>query len=413
MRKKTIPIFLLFVISWSLYGQDDTLTISRAVKIAMENNPKVQQLKQQKEQQKFKKRSSTGIANPELVYFKEGINEETNAPFAEQRIAINQSIDFPLTSFYRLKAINNEYISADYKIQSFKTELKAKVKKQYIRVLYASHIQELRRRQIQLMNELQNAVRTKKEVGEATKMDLMSVDVRLNQARNKLDNAEKLLHEARYNLFNFMGLEPEKQKYSINFSDTLNTNPQFVQQDTALNYISRSPQIQTIAHKIKASQYRIHEAQSGYLPDINFSYYQQDYGSGYEYNGFEIGISLPLWAPLNEQSHIKMQTAKNRELGWKKTETELNIKKKIEHAWHGYETLKQNIDRYDSQIRPKARKLKNKTLEAYRLGQVNFIKIIDSQSLFLETEANYLAALRDYYLQMIELEKYMNRQLVY
>lgn len=413
-----ITRYLLIIISilflwFSGKAQEDTLTIEKALEIAKKNNPQLHQLIEQKEQKRLSKKISTGIESPEIVYFKEGLNKDASEPFAEQRISITQRIDFPLETYYRLRALENEHQAMNYLIESYKKQLVADVKKQYVKVLYANHIHELRNKQITLYKQMHNAVSLKMEMGEATEMQLLSIEVQLNQSRNTLHKAEQILHNARYNLFDLMGLDSEKQKYSINFSDTLRTYEKYINQDTALNYVKASPQMELIKKQIEASTDRIREARMNYFPDINFSYYQQDYGTGYEYNGYEVGISIPLWGAFNKRGHVQIQQARNRELNYKKYQTELKIKKEIEQAWHGYEALKQSIKRYEDSIRTKATKLYNKNLEAYRLGQIDLIELLDAQRIYLDTEATYLQSLRDYYLQMIDLEKYTNHKLVY
>lgn len=391
----------------------DVLTISKATKIAEENNPKIQQIKEQRNIRQLQKKTSTGIQSPEITYFKEGLNDEVSKPFEEQRIAITQSIDFPLKTYYRLQAIGKNIEALKYKEKAVKRQVQANIKTQYVKVLYAKYMQDLRKRQIEINKNLFNAVQAKVEMGEATEMQLTSLEVQLDQAKNKLDLAEKMLHDARYNLFEQMGLPPKNQKYSINFSDTLSTNPQYIKQDSALKLINNSPEILSAKKRIEASEKSIKEARMNYFPDLSFSYYQQDYGSGYNYNGFEFGISIPLWAPLNERGNVQIKLAQNKEIYHQKEQIHANIKKEIEQAWHGYETLNRTIKRYETSIRNKTSRMLDKNIEAYKLGQIDLIELLNAQQIYLDTEAEYLSSLRDYYLEIIKLEKYMDQELVY
>ena len=412
-RYYVIGLFLIILSLSAGYAQDDILTIRKATKIAEGNNPEIKQLQERKNIRQLQKKSSTGIESPEITYFKEGLNEEVSKPFEEQRIAITQSIEFPLKTYYGLRAIDDKIKALEYKIKALKNEVQSRIKTQYVKVLYAKYMQNLRKRQIEINQNMLDAVQTKVDMGEATEMQLTSLEVQLDQAKNKLDLAEKMLHDARYTLFEQMGLPPEDQKYSINFSDTLSTNSQYIHQDSALNLINKTPKIQSAKKKIEASENSIKEARMNYFPDLSFSYYQQDYGSGYNYNGFEFGISIPLWAPLNERGQVQIKLARNKEFYYQKEQIQSNIKKEIEQAWHGYETLHRSIQRYEKSIRDKTRRMLNKNLEAYQLGQIDLVELLNARQIFLDTEANYLSTLRDYYLEIIKLEKYMDQELVY
>ena len=52
-------------------------------------------------------------------------------------------------------------------------------------------------------------------------IDIVNAELRLEEAKNNLDQTEWTLHKARYGLFYAMGLPVEDQKYSIQFADTL------------------------------------------------------------------------------------------------------------------------------------------------------------------------------------------------
>jgi hypothetical protein len=78
--------------------------------------------------------------------------------------------------------------------------------------------------------------------------------------------------------------------------------------------------------------------------------------------------------------------------------------KDIEQAWHSYEVSRQPIRRYDETIRSKAEKLQALTLQAYRLGEVELLNLINAQTNLPQQQQRYLLALRDFYQQLIALE---------
>jgi len=51
--------------------------------------------------------------------------------------------------------------------------------------------------------------------------------------------------------------------------------------------------------------------------------------------------------------------------------------------------------------------------EAYAIGQLDLIMLLDAQSLYINNQQIYLNVLRDYYLYLIELEKFTDYELVY
>lgn len=408
----TIGIILIHVLA--VRGQDTTLTINGAVEFAYGNNTKLQQLKAQLNQQKEKWRTETGFSPPEISYFREGV--KTSIPenlFDEQRITVSQEMDFPLTTLYRLRAVKQEVASLEYQISALEREIKSEVKIKYIDVLYALYLQKSRQDQLKIAEELYNAVYAKVETGMATGVDLVNAELQRDQARNALDESEWILHEARYGLFYSMGLPPEQQKYSISFSDTLRTSDIAITQIQSLELQEEQPEYLAVEHELTAADYYLKEAKSNILPDIGLRLYKQDYGDGFNYRGFEVGLSIPLWYPFEQKGRISMARAEKEKLIWKQAGVKLEMKKNIEYAWHNYSVSRRIMERYNETMKSKAARLRSMALRAYQLGQLDLLELLNAQQTYVNSEQSFLSALRNYYIQLATMEKYFNTDLVY
>ncbi len=397
----------------SVSGQNNLLTIEGAVKMAQQKNSEINQLKAQLVQKEQSWRTMTGISAPELSYFKEGINHLEIKPFDEKRWTISQSVDFPLTTYYRLKSVSEERKGMQLRVVSAEREIQSKVKEKYIEVIYGQHLKQLREQQIKLAQNLYNAVYSKFETGMGNGIDLTNAELQLAESQNDLDEAENIIHQARYGLFKLIGMDSEEQHYDIAFPDTLHTNDIGIAQIETLEELNSQPDYMAAAFDISAGNYQLKEARSNYLPDLRLNYYQQDYGTGYHYNGFEIGITLPVWFPFEQRGATQMAMARRQEMLYRQKSIELTMKEEIEKAWHSYSTSKSTVTRYRETIQAKAEKLHALALEAYRLGEIDLLNLISSQQAYLRSQQRYLVALRDYYIQLAHLEIYLNRQLVY
>jgi len=398
--------------SWFI-TQAQLLTIQDAVEQAIKNNAQINQMRSQLQQKQAEWRTQTGISAPEISYMKEGIDAKAADPFQEQRWTVSQSVDFPLTTSYRIKGLHQEEKAIEFAIQEEERKLKSGVKSRYVEVIYALHLQKLREQQLKLATELYNAVFTQFETGMGNGMDLTKAELQVAEANNDIDDARRQLHMARYSLFNLMGLPPENQKYTIEFMDTLKSNNVEISQITALSVLTDQPMYKSSESELTASGYFLKEARSNILPDVRFNLYKQDYGTGYNFNGFELGLSFPVWYPFEQKGKIRMNLARQDEIRWKQKEIRSGVKEQIEHAWHSYEVSRSTIQRYDQTIRTKAEKLQTLTLNAYRLGEVDLLNLIQAQQIYLNSQQRYLSALRDYYIQLVELERFLNLELVY
>lgn len=413
MRKRTI---LFIILSFAvLFGaaQDSLLTIQQAVESAFHRNTELQQMWAQLDQKKNVWRTEMGISAPEVSYFKEGISNEPGDLYDEKRWTVSQEIDFPLTTSYRLKGIAEDVKALEYQILSREREIKAEVKSQYIEVMYALFLQKSRRNQLKLAEDLYNAVYTKTETGMGNGIDLVNAELKMEEAKNDLDQSEWILHKARYGLFYVMGLPVPDQQYSILFSDTLMASNIEISQIFALAVQEEQPDFLASEHEFSASNFYLKEAKSNILPNIRLNYYKQNFGSGYNFNGFEVGFRFPIWYPFEQKGKILMATAKQNEIKWKQDEIRLKMKRQIEFAWHNFSVSRSIINRYNETMKNKAALLQSLTLKAYQLGEMDLLNLLNAQQTYLASEQRYLAALRDYYLQLVALEIYLGKDLVY
>jgi cobalt-zinc-cadmium efflux system outer membrane protein len=414
MIKLKSTLFLFFIFFYAVSAQDE-LTIKDAVQYALDQNTELQQVRSVFKQKENVWRTETGISAPEISYFKEGIGSGPGDVFDEKRVTVSQEIDFPLTAAYRLKGISEEVKALEFEVKAIENEIKAEVKSYYIEVLYANYLQKSRQNQLKLAQDLYNAVFTKYETGMANGIDLTNAELRLEEARNDLDQSEWILHKARYGLFFAMGLPEEEQLYSITFSDTLMAAGLEIPQIEALLKQKDHPRFLATQHELQATDFFLKEAKSNFLPDLNLSLYKQNLGNGdgYNFKGFEVGLRIPIWFPLEQKGKINQATARREEITWKQKEVALDIKRQIEYAWHNYSVSRSIIDRYNQTMKDKAAHLQNLSLRAYQLGEIDLLTLLTAQQTYLASEQRYLESLRDYYLQLVALEKYLGQELVY
>lgn len=413
MFKSTTLLLIYIFIVISVSAQTDSLTIQEAVKSAHDRNAELQQWHARLRQKKEVWRSQTGVKAPEISYFKEGIGSGPGDIFDEKRITLSQSVDFPLTTSYRLKGLSEEVKALEYQIAMREREIKSEIKSYYVEVIYALRLKESRENQLRLAQELYNAVFTKFETGMANGIDLANVELQLESSKNDLDQTEWILHKARYNLFFAIGLPVEDQHYGILFTDTLSATDIEIGQIFALAGQDIQPAFLASEHELTAAGFFLKEAKSSFLPDFRVNLYLQDLGTGYKHRGFEVGFTIPLWATLENKGMIRTSMARLDEIKWKQNEIRLDMKRQIEHAWHNYDVSRTIVKRYLSSMQSKAVQLQNMSLRAYQLGETDLLHLINARQTFLMGEERYLAAMRDYYLQLISLEKYLENDLVY
>ena len=228
-----------------------------------------------------------------------------------------------------------------------------------------------------------------------------------------MSDANQAYHNTRYSLFNIVGLDPEEQSYAISFEDTLRYTKLDLDQESILELIPNQPGILAIDAMLTSADQKVNASWSSLLPNLNLSYYVQDIGTGFDYHGYEIGLSIPVWFMINESQDIKIAKTESKLIEFEKRGAVLKLKKEIEQSWHSFEASRKTIDRYEGTIRKRSKELLDLTLEGYQLGNIDLLNLLYAQSTYLSSQLRYIKALQNYYIKIIELEKYLDKELVF
>jgi outer membrane protein, heavy metal efflux system len=391
-------------------AQERVITISDALQIAMQNNPELNRIEEQIQIQKTYTGLAWGIDSPELFYMKEGMDGHS---FMEKRWGISQTLSFPLTGYYQDRTAKSEIEIAELQFEAARREIRAAVKEAYTELAYSLKQIELVNSELNLARELQEIAQIRLEVGESSELDLIQSEIQSYRAQNDLRLAEEMKDKARYALFRVIGLDPEDQQYGITFPDTLSFIDTDIVQQQVMKSLELNPEIRLVELKTESARRNIRTAKSSYLPDLRINYYRQDYGGGFEFNGFEIGVSIPVWFGFNERNKVKRAHAEARQAEWSEIESILRVKEKAENAWHSYETSRESIRIHRDFIQSRTSILLSLTQEGYRAGEMDLLRVLEAQRVYLEGIRQYYQALRNYYLQLIALELFLPNEIVF
>ena len=378
----------------------------------MERSPGLQQIQARIDAKAGEFWTSFGLAPPRLLFTTEGI-PQGGGGFLERKWTLTQPLDFPLKSYFRASRISTEREALELRFEAEMLSLKADVKKVYTDLLYADEVLRLREETLELATTLEEAVRARVDVGEAPELELMNAEIQRAEAENDRLEAERLFHRARYALFNRIGLDPEEISYGIKFVDSLRYFSTDFSQDSVLASLTVQPEYTSIQQAVEATSVGVREAWSTLLPDLSLSYFRQDFGTGFENYGFELGVSLPLWFLFDQRGTIQSSQARHREASWMERERLLALKKDAENAWHGYDASLATIKKYEEVISVRAGTLSSLSLEAYRVGELDLVSLLVSQRTYLTSRIRYLDALRNYYHALIDIERFLRTDLVF
>ncbi len=392
--------------------EDGRLSAVEAYQWALDRNPQLQGVRLQEDRMAASRRGALGWEAPELSYLREGMASDLPAP-GEERWTITQELPSLLSGLKRRSGYGAYLEAARLEEQDARRRLRSRVKVLYVEVVHRQKVVDLLADQITLSRQAHQAVTLKEELGEASKRERLQSQLNNAALKQDLLVAQAEFDQARYALFEVMGLTPDEQEYGVEFTDPLVFNDVDYTQDESLGELGVQPRYLAAAAQRHAAESLLAAEQWTLFPDLSVSLYQQNYeGEGFDHHGFEVAARLPLWFMPARQGRLGEAKAEAALGRWRQEAVLLEMKREIEQAWHGYETSLSIIRQLTGESLEQSTELLNLTLEGYREGEVGLLDLIAAQQTYTASQRRYQDALFDYYQRLITLETYLPGELI-
>jgi len=394
-----------------IISQSEIFTLQQAIESAIDKSPEIHQIDARIEAARNQWRIVSGVHSPEFSFFREGIGDTDE--FGEQRLAVSQAFDFPLTVAYRHRALKFQYQALEFEKEHLERKIQADVKKSYVDVLISTYHLDLMNEQLKLAEEVHQIAVDKSQAGLGSDLELLKAQIAVAESLNDLEKGNLLLQVSRNQLIAITGFTNSELSQNLIFQDTLIVENHKLQLQQPKNLISSQPLYKSAQARLMSVSESLNEARSAILSEISASYYQQDFGNGYNFQGFEIGLKIPLWFPLERRGMINTAKAGITDLSWQMKGLEVELGKAIGNAIAGYYSSSSSIGRFNETIRARSQLLQELTIEAFRLGTVDLLHVLDARQTYLNSRIKYLDELKSFYHHIIEIERYWHETIVY
>jgi cobalt-zinc-cadmium efflux system outer membrane protein len=71
------------------------------------------------------------------------------------------------------------------------------------------------------------------------------------------------------------------------------------------------------------------------------------------------------------------------------------------------------MDLFNNRLKDKSQQLLDLSTEDYRQGRIDRLKFLEAQQVYLENRERFVYARHNYYLRLIELEQYLDFELIH
>ncbi|MCF8303606.1 MAG: TolC family protein [Bacteroidales bacterium] len=410
-RFRFIVIIMLFL---SLQGiaqkQDTTITLETAVEIGVKNNLAILAAEEDVAATKGKAITGLGIEDPEVTGEWAEIPKGSGVRnYNERNITISQSIDFPTNYIHRKKRGDLDIERSKVLLKEKKLELRTQIEKVYYQLVASREQVNLVRENIRLAEDFLGAAKKRYKAGKAPILEVKRAQIVLANIENELSVAQSNFEKHQAALNALLAIPDEKNAIP---ADSLTYRLLDLSLSELLQQaLETHPQLLINNLSTKIAGKNVSLAKGSYLPKITGGYTSQNIG-GNQFRGIEAGISIPLWAPVNQRGQV-MESKGNLAAKKYRAQNEILVRKaKVKGAYSQVIAAREQVNKYLSNLLEQSEDLYKLTLRSYEEGKVDYLKVLDAQKSYININKSYIDALANYKIQVADLEFETNQNFV-
>ena len=408
-----------FLLSTPVFAETTKLTLPQVVEVSLRNNGDLTSFREEKGIRDAGKVRAGLLQNPTLD-FEAGTGALTGSS-AENSLALGVSQEFFLTGKRqkRLAIAEQELEMYRWQLADRERVLRGEVKTAFYDAILTQQRISLSDRSIVLNRQLLDVAKERLAAGDIPELEMNLIKVELARSEGARIEVEKTLNQNQSKLWTLMGLPPGEAPSIVG---TLEAEIRMKKNLVDLKQLAheKRPDLKTLEAEKSRGEADITLARAEGIPNLTAGLaFRRDTTSmeiggieGKE-TGYSIGLKLSMPIPVFDRNQAGVQEAKARKNSSESrlTAAARNAEREVETAYASLMNAERVLSLYKSSIIPQLEENLQLTQEAYRLGEVGILAVIQEQKKFFEVSDGYLTALHDRQTALMNLEAAVSTEL--
>ena len=407
-----VPGIICFLTSAPVYAETQNLALPQVIEVSLQNNGDLKSFREEKGIRDAGMARAEILPNPTLD-FEAGTGALTGSS-AENSLSLGVSQEFFLAGKRGKRRAVAEQEMEMYRWQLADRErlLREEVKTAFCDVLLTQQRVVLSDRSITLNQQLLDVAKERLAAGDIPELEMNLVKVELARSKGSRIEAESALNRNQAKLLTLMGLSPGGSPNTVGeFESDIILTKNLV--DLKQLALGKRPDLKAMEAEKGRGESDITLAQAEGIPNITAGLAVSRDTTAMEIGGVEgkdtayiIGLKLSMPIPVFDRNKAGVQEARAKR---SISETRLlaatrNAEREVETAYASLLNAEKVLSLYKANIIPQLEENLKLTQEAYRLGEVGILAVIQEQKKFFEVSDGYLTALYDRQAALVKLE---------
>jgi cobalt-zinc-cadmium efflux system outer membrane protein len=410
VRGSVLSLLLSAFICLPALAEPATRSINEIVALALKHSAELAALEKEADAKQSFAVQTGIISNPTLEL--QGVTGSLTGSPEERSVSIGINQELPLYGKLSLRreAGQREAEAARRQRDNTARLLKDEISTLSLDFSLTAKRQELAAELVKLNRDLVSIAGERFKAGDIPELDLNLTKVELARAESRLLEVERERIPLRIKIASLTGLK----EHDVNLSDNLSVPiPSPKTQDLVKQALASRPDLLalTLERDKAATENRLAKVEA--LPNLTGGLFAQWQRSSVEVGGMsstssdtQLGLRLSMPIPVFDRNqggraaaHARLDAADSHRLA-----LERSIAAEVEAALSRLSSSERILSLLEQGIIPQLTENLKLTQEAYRLGEVGILSVIDEQKKFFEVNDGYLSALHGRRVAFIKLE---------
>ena len=390
--KQFIVITLLASAALSVNGQNSIDAVLRSIEA---NNKELQANNQLTVSKKLEAKLDNNLPDPSVSYVHQYGNREWMGIQGE--LVASQSFDFPSVYVQKNKLAKSKAASFDRQGAEFRQQILLQAKEICLDLVLLNQQRALLDQRRQNAEQLAELYAMRLETGDANILETNKIDLELLNAKTEA----RMNESAR--IAKLQELATLNGGIAIDFTDTtyMSDGDILSFEELCAEAVTSNPQLLTLKSEQVAARRQLSVNKSKSLPSFELGYRMNTATGGERFNGFLVGISIPLFSNRNNVKQAKAQ-ALYTDLQLESTTT--TVESELHQLYNQSVALKTSMDEYNTVLKSQnSLALLNKAIQT---GQISMIEYFVDVTTFYQSMQNYMQLQNEYQKVMAQLYKY-------
>ncbi len=395
---KTLLLLLLLPAAGLLQAQE--LSRAKALEIALQNNPLLKAAELSLQQAETNVRTAFD-PDKTTVYYGLDQNNIAENGLPLKVWGIQQQLSFPAVYNARHRLFRQHYSNTRLQTEAFRLSLMKEVELSWAEVAYLTALSRAYAGLDSSLQRFAGAAAQSYAAGASNQLESLSASLRQQAMAMKVKETRQALSIAGRRLLTLMN-SPEE--VPLQTGEYLPFTPDSLRPGDSLSLLLLEADYLTAVRRHKLERYLAY-------PDLSLEYFLgSNAGSGSQrYHGFQLGVAIPLWLP-SKQAAVKAARLEAEAIGLRTESARKAYVNDLHAKKMAFSAAAEKLDFYTRQGNNLNQNLRQAASLSFETGQINALQYLLLLDQVMNTEIEYLVALHNYNIQLIELKYYTQNE---